>query len=170
MLSSGEVSIAIEAKYTEPRYERVDKWLDRATSSNRAEVLDGWFDLLMRSTTAKLLADDFSDVPYQLVHRAASACSTDAQEKWLVYQVFGDSKTWELYRAELRKFAKLLGPDHSLMICLAACSANPSAHQAKLKRRWERDKHSEEIRQSVIDGLRSSRLYKPTLERVSFVT
>src|SRR5712691_8249625 len=42
MVLGNDVAVAIEAKFTESRYESVGTWLGRAQTTNRGEVLDGW--------------------------------------------------------------------------------------------------------------------------------
>src|SRR5207247_11173459 len=42
MVLSEEVAVAIEAKFTEPRYESVDKWLGPTPTANRREGSEGW--------------------------------------------------------------------------------------------------------------------------------
>ena len=66
---------AVEGKWTETghRYETVREWLAKGRS--RA-VLDGWLADLDGASAIRpgFDRDGFLDVPYQLVHRAASAC------------------------------------------------------------------------------------------------
>ena len=87
-VTSGDVSLAIEAKWTEPRYETVEKWRSQGTNpDNRFDVANGWLGLLERATRMPLTLDDFSGTIYQMVHRAASACSTGSEPR-LAYMVF----------------------------------------------------------------------------------
>lgn len=91
MVTSSHFVIAIEAKWTEPRYQVVGDWLNGST--NRVEVLRGWCDLLQRRTVNPIDADNLTALPYQIVHRAASACheANAGSTCWLVYMVFGAS-------------------------------------------------------------------------------
>ncbi|MGA3371372.1 MAG: hypothetical protein ABSC48_06370 [Terracidiphilus sp.] len=76
MLIDGSRAIAIEAKWTEPRYEEVGEWLNKGSGpQNRRKVMNGWVSLLQKHTNKVLKIDDFSKTVYQMVHRAASACT-----------------------------------------------------------------------------------------------
>jgi hypothetical protein len=76
MLREAERAQAIEAKWGEPRYETVAELLERGGGSgNRREVLSGWLELLRDHASLSLRPEDVSEVVYQLIHRAASACS-----------------------------------------------------------------------------------------------
>lgn len=88
-ITSGDTSLSIEVKWTEPRYETIGKWLSQGTNpENRIDVANGWLGLLERyATHMPLKLDDFSDAIYQMVHRAASACSTGSKPR-LAYMVF----------------------------------------------------------------------------------
>ncbi len=44
MINHPSVSIAIEAKRTEPEYENVNSWLNE--SKNRKDVLNGWLEYI----------------------------------------------------------------------------------------------------------------------------
>jgi hypothetical protein len=76
MVISEERAIAIEAKWTESRYDEVSVWLERGSSAqNRRNVMNGWLSLLQPDAAKKLCLDDFSSAVYQMVHRAASVYS-----------------------------------------------------------------------------------------------
>ena len=75
MLIQGNRAIAFEAKWTEPQYDQVRKWLVGGDDpENRRLVMSGWLSLLQPHSTQKLRLEDFGAAIYQLVHRAASAC------------------------------------------------------------------------------------------------
>jgi hypothetical protein len=84
MLLAGEHTVAIEAKWTEPRYEIVGKW---RSTQNRREVLDGWLSLIQPFALVPLRSDNVASAVYQMVHRAASACH-DGRIPKLVYLQF----------------------------------------------------------------------------------
>jgi uncharacterized protein DUF6946 len=69
-------ALAIEAKWTEPRYETVATRLARKDSKERdsKEFVGGWLDLLRPHATNPLRLEDFATCVYQVLHRAASAC------------------------------------------------------------------------------------------------
>jgi hypothetical protein len=87
MLISGDRAIAIEAKWTEPRYEQVAVWLGQGSNAqNRRDVMNGWLSLLEPHATKKCCLEDFSSAVYQIVHRAASACSAGRSPALLYLQ------------------------------------------------------------------------------------
>ncbi len=162
MLISGDVCVAIEAKFTDPRYECVAEWLAKGSNiKNRMKVLQGWLGLL----SSDLKQKDVAELPYQLVHRAASACHPDAECRHLVYQVFdADSAKREMYLSDLRKFRSLLSPDR-LSIHLVECSIQRTPLQECLERKWnegERDLH-----EHVLSGLKNSELMNIHFEKTS---
>jgi len=69
-------ALAIEAKWTEPRYKTVASRLTRKDSKGRdsKEFVGGWLELLQPHATTPLRLEDFAACVYQVVHRAASAC------------------------------------------------------------------------------------------------
>jgi hypothetical protein len=85
MVTSRDHVLAMEAKWTEPRYPVVRKRLTR-TSRNADEwvrtrdhernrvFITGWLDHMRSRATVALDLDAFQDCVYQMVHRAASAC------------------------------------------------------------------------------------------------
>ena len=117
-ITSGDTSLAIEVKWTEPRYETVGKWCNKDTNhKNRIDVANGWLGLLDRyATHMPLKLDDFSDAIYQMVHRAASACSTGSKPR-LAYMVFeapanAQTASVSTIKADLAHLRNLLGnPD-----------------------------------------------------------
>lgn len=79
MLKSGSNALALEAKWTEPMYDTVGKWLNAGKSTaNRVAVLEGWLGLLQPHAMKPLCTGDFNAAIYQMVHRAASAATADA--------------------------------------------------------------------------------------------
>jgi hypothetical protein len=62
--------VAIEAKYTEPRYETVEQWLGTSPTLNRQAVLAGWLaHIAARSDSPPLDPSVVLGLPYQLVQR-----------------------------------------------------------------------------------------------------
>jgi len=76
MVMFDQGALAIEAKWTEPRYETIATRLTRKDSNGRdsEEFVGGWLELLQPHATRPLRLDDFAGCVYQVVHRAASAC------------------------------------------------------------------------------------------------
>lgn len=88
MLVTDTDALAIEAKWTEPRYDTVGQWLQKGRNSqNRREVLQGWLNLLQPFAKRQLEIADMSGAVYQMVHRAASACAVERNPK-LAYLQF----------------------------------------------------------------------------------
>jgi hypothetical protein len=100
LVQSPSQCLAIEAKWTEPMYEPVSKWLPRleaedgaptAKPANRHEVLEGWLSLLEVRAVRNLVVEQMDDCIYQMVHRAASACHDKQKEPLLAYFKFTPS-------------------------------------------------------------------------------
>ncbi len=167
MLTSGDVSLAIESKWTESRYEDVSTWICRGSNpQNRTEVLKGWLDLLGRRCERQLSVVDVLRLPYQLVHRAASACASGSTTSWLVYQLFDmDSEKQGMYLNDLQRLAKALEPGRTLRVCAALCSIERTERQIELERKWtelgERNLHG-----AVRAGLGDGKLFSVRLEEV----
>ena len=160
MLISCDVCVAIEAKFTEPRYESVAQWL---TTDNRMKVLKGWLGLLSPDLKQK----DVDNLPYQLVHRAASACHPDAESRHLVYQVFdADSAKQEMYLSDLRKLRSLLSPDR-LSIHLVECSILRTPLQECLEHRWNEGERN--LHELVLSGLKNGELLNIQLKKTHTV-
>ena len=73
MLIDKTSTFAFEAKYKENPYQSVSKWLQKSDTQNRKRVLDGWLCLIHSRTGVSLAISDISSLPYQLIHRTASA-------------------------------------------------------------------------------------------------
>ena len=112
MLLSDSYKIAIEAKYTEylesglEYRPHVGDWR-KDNPQNRAKVLSGWLNLV----GARIECDTsiLDDIPYQLIHRIASACSNVVQEKPIViYHLFYDNDSYQSayhFAEKLKKWA-----------------------------------------------------------------
>ena len=165
MVTSPELVIAIEAKWNEPRYETVGSWL--GDSSNRRKVLRGWFDLLERRGAGPILKRDVRELPYQMIHRAASVCHVaGVTNRWLVYLVFeATADKRSVYLTDLAGLRDALGPESSLGIALAECRIEPSLSLTGLRQRWdagERRLHGLVLRRLRTGGLlrvRSGRVH-----------
>lgn len=86
--------VAIEAKYTEvtTSYETVGKW-NAAQTANRSDVAAHWLKMIAPYSQTKLDEQLVRDVPYQFLHRTASACYEIPQRAYVAYQVFYNVKT-----------------------------------------------------------------------------
>ncbi|MDE0332469.1 MAG: hypothetical protein OXL41_11430 [Nitrospinae bacterium] len=164
MLISGEVCVAIEAKFTEPKYETVAQWLVKGKDiENRKKVLKGWLGLL----SPELKETDVADLTYQLIHRAASACYPKAKSHHLVYQVFDvNSAQKEEYLCDLQILRGLVSPDR-LSIHLVECSIRRTSLQKCLERRW--DEGERFFHEPVLCGLKNGELIDVELKNTSTI-
>jgi len=130
-------ALAIEAKWTEPRYERVSKWLCRGTSvKNRQEVLEGWLEAIAGHTGARIDSQNCGDLAYQMVHRAASAAiasGTGGQPAmaYLIFQTAGDdagkgNPRLNPYRDDLRRFRSIIGSPEAFPFFLVSVAIQPT--------------------------------------------
>ena len=112
MAFSDSKSLAVEAKWTEPRYDTVDEWLAKGSNrANREAVLQGWVDLLEPWSHRRLQRSQFGGCVYQLVHRAASACANGKTPElvYLNFDVSGSDASLHYCRADLKALWEVLG-------------------------------------------------------------
>ena len=118
-------ALAIEAKWTEPRYETVRQWLVNK-GTNAQDVLSGWLNALQPHARHPLLTAAFSDAVYQMIHRAASACVAGSNPKmaYLVFEPSPDLRTASSRQieADLRHLRGLLGNPKSFPFFLIEIS------------------------------------------------
>lgn len=164
MLILANVCVAIEAKFTEPRYETVAQWLVNGNGiANKKKVLKGWLGLLSPDLQEK----DVAGLPYQLIHRAASTCYPDTKIRHLVYQVFDvDSAKRDMYLSDLRTLRGLVSPDR-LSIHLVECSIRRTSRQKCLERRW--DEGERFLHEPVLCGLKNGELMDVELKKTSTI-
>ncbi len=82
MIFADSYAIAIEAKWTEckRKYETIKEWEKTGNVENHKKVLNGWIayinDYLKASGSNRKMkaAEAIEEIPYQLLHRVASAC------------------------------------------------------------------------------------------------
>ena len=123
--------IAIEAKYTEyvrALVQTIGEWLNEKRKKHRhvlpyRNILRAWVEMIRKAKCTDISLTDFyrncMGVGYQFLHRAASACfktnGPEGSTPVLVYQLFykkDDAEhvaRMESFKADLRKWAKLLG-------------------------------------------------------------
>ena len=155
MLIARPSALAIEAKWTEPRYEPVGQWVLKGIDcQNRKLVLSGWLGLLQKHASRRLRVEDFSDAVYQMVHRAASACAAGDQAR-LAYLVFEPSPRpgaagADTIRADLEHLRELLGHANTLPMYLVEVPLSPTPAFAALA---SLPKATDETAQRVRDAL-----------------
>ena len=119
MIISSEVKIAIEAKYTEylkNKYELISSWYSgKNKTENRKKVLDHWIDIL--EPFCQLDKGNIDKIPYQFLHRSASACYENNGNAVVLYQLFYDKETFsklEDFISLLESSKKLINPNNRL--------------------------------------------------------
>jgi hypothetical protein len=131
MLLDGDSALAIEAKWSEPRYATVSEWLQKGGDSlNRQTVLQGWLSCLQNFSQEPLTLNNTSEVVYQMVHRAASACATVRKSK-LLYLCFtpqpnGRESKVQHILDDMTTLHALLGSPLNFQFYLAAMEASPT--------------------------------------------
>ena len=154
MILTDQYVVGVEAKYTEPRYQTVEKWL--GTSSNRRSVLEGWLDLV-RSVRENMdiRVEDILDLSYQLIHRCASVCSHTVGKRAIVYQCFDQDETKsEYYRSNLNSLKKRLGSPTNLLFMLVSHPLLKSEQYSELQFLW--DKGMRRMHKKVLGLLRNA--------------
>jgi uncharacterized protein DUF6946 len=136
MICAGDVAVAIEAKFTEPRYESVATWLGGTPTTNRVNVLEGWLCAIEAAAQASIPRDAVGDLPYQLIHRTASVCCVGRRKRIVVYQVFGDSPA-DYYAEDLRRFAAAIAAPDRMAFVVLGCACRSTDKYARLERRWD---------------------------------
>lgn len=116
MIEYSSTCIAVEAKWTEPPYSTVKQWL--GGSSNKRQVLEGWLEMISSFSGIILHYNTVAGLPYQLIHRVASACSLKRANTNVVYLCFNLSDTKkEYYYQNLKLFSQILGNNINLYLC-----------------------------------------------------
>jgi hypothetical protein len=135
MILTPDAAVAVEAKFREPRYESVESWLGKG-GSNREEVLGGWLELINRVARSPLDTDDVKELPYQLVHRAASACYPKRRTPIVVYLLFGESPDGH-YRVDLAALERKVDAPEVFRAVGITCPAVGRKPWNELVARWE---------------------------------
>ena len=152
MLCSSDYAAAIEAKYTEPKYETVQVWL--RTSDNRRQVLTGWLKLINNTVGANLTIDDVTEWTYQVIHRTASVCHLNAKRRIVIYQYFGPTNVGQsYYESQLAALSKLIGKPGEMDFYLMCIPLKKHRAYQNLENSWrsgERDL-SEQVKKGLID-------------------
>ncbi len=118
MIESHDAKIAVEGKWTEPRYETVSVWLQAGRNpANRKDVLAHWAALIRRKAN-RLDEGALAEIPYQMIHRTASACAFTTKRSVVLYEVFRDGTHDVNYAGDLSALAKALGAGKELQLWL----------------------------------------------------
>lgn len=134
VIETEEKAVVIEAKRTELRYIKVKDWLDN--TQNKNDVLDGWIESINNQSDCDIKPKDIQEIPYQMIHRIASACSLKKKDITVVYMGFDlDKKKEEYYKSNLLVMSLLL--KHRLNIFIADYKIHPSETQINLQEKWD---------------------------------
>lgn len=154
MLTFDNNAIAVEAKYTEPPYQTARTWMGE--SSNREDVLEGWLDLICSATGQKKInIEDIVDLPYQFIHRCASACFSKVPHKTLTYQCFDlNDKKVSYYQSHLTFLKHLLNKPNNLDFFLVNIPLLKSQTYHELQNRWDSGKRI--MHADVIQGMKKT--------------
>jgi hypothetical protein len=157
MLIGPAAAVAIEAKYTEPPYETVRRWLRYPAEPNREAVLDGWLELITTACGIRLTVEQVLNVPYQLVHRCASVCSIDTTTRLVVYLLF-DEAEGSKYETGIRAFLKLFPESIALRFAVITCKVDKTCVLASLQEEWNTGVRK--MGQQVKSALEAGQLYE----------
>ncbi len=118
MIINDEYQIAIEGKYTEyskAKYETISEWINKG-KSHKIKIKERWFEYIKECGATTIDLNQLDDtIPYQFLHRTASACfncKSNNKKPILIYQVFYDESNRikkDKFIANLKEWAKLLG-------------------------------------------------------------
>ena len=160
MVISGTFSLAVEAKWTESRYETVGKWLSRSSkvhnANNKRDVITGWLDLLQNHTGHSYHIKSFSNVVYQMVHRAASACEAGSNPS-MAYLVStplpkGTPANIQQIHADLTCLRSLLGKPTVLPFYLVEAHLSPTGAFNAIVSLTKADKATEQKVRAALSG------------------
>lgn len=153
MILADDVSVAIEAKFTEPRYESVASWLGAEPTTNRVDVLEGWLCAIEAAAETSIPRDAVRDLPYQLIHRTASVCCAERRKRLVVYQVFGDSPP-DYYAEDLGRFAAAIAAPDRITFLVLGCAFRSTEAYAQLEARWNAGERSlsDDVRAALLEG------------------
>jgi hypothetical protein len=160
MLQFENHAVAVEGKYTEPKYETVDSWRRRGKDrENREAVLRHWCHLIEKFTSASVDQSELGSVVYQTLHRAASACAAvpEAGVAHVVYLVFGRADVGNAYADDLRDAARVIDPGrriHFSVVCVPTHEGGDFDDVARLVRAANTDEERVEL---MVDALISRR-------------
>jgi len=166
LLMSDSAVWAIEAKWTEPRYATVAKRLAKRESdgADSRHTLKGWLRHFQPFVTHPLHVNDFKNVVYQVLHRAASACAVATAKgckPHLIYLHFApsplrSSATSDQYVDDLRHLHSLLGRPADLKFSVVDMPIQTTSAFDRIK---DLDKRSRATSALVSDALLEGPLF-----------
>ncbi len=167
LFASGSTVWAVEAKWTEGRDpQTIAKRISKPESdgADPRVTVTGWLAYLQPLTPHPLRLDDFRDIIYQMVHRAASAAYAAGQRNAkpeLVYLHFVPSPdkasaSTEHYIGELTRLHERLGRPKDFLFRVVQMPLTYTPAFLAIK---DLDKHSPASRQRVREALCHGRLF-----------
>ena len=153
MILADGVAVAIEAKFTEPRYESVGTWLRRSPTPNRRHVVEGWLRAIEAVTETSIRRDAVTHLPYQLIHRTASVCCVSRRKRIVVYQVFGNALA-PYYAEDLGRLAAAIAVRDRITFLVLECAFRSTDAYAQLETRWDAGERSlgNDVRDALLAG------------------
>lgn len=152
LITAGNGTWAVEAKWTEPRYEAVTARLARreADGSDPSVTVSGWLTPIQAFSPRRLELSECGNVVYQTLHRAASACAVAAERATpaeMVYLHFHpsplpSSATKTQYLADLSHLREILGTESRLRLTLVEVLLAPTSAFDRIKALDKRAKQS----------------------------
>lgn len=183
MVFGNSTALALEAKWTEPRYPSVARRLSSRVASLSAKdparaagfaiaeqtAIKAWLNLLGRHSNV-LNIENSSQAIYQMVHRAASACGTSRAPS-LAYLHFSPSNgkssaSHQDYKSDLEYLHALMGSPKDFPFYLVELPLQPAAAFREIQ---SLKKGQDETDSQVREAIRSSRLFEfgePAIERI----
>jgi len=133
LVQTQNTSYIIEAKRTETKYDTVSEW--RSGSENKELVLSGWLQLISNYTNEEIDLKEILNVPYQMIHRIASACSLKTKINKVIYLCFDlNSEMRKYYKDNINKMCVLT--NNKIDIILDEISIKKKSMQINLEELW----------------------------------
>jgi hypothetical protein len=163
MVSIDDHAIAVEVKYTEPRYETVAAWRKKGRDGdNRDRVIGHWRHLIEAFTEAQIDRASLDGLVYQTVHRTGSACAaapTDgvAHVMYLAFIEWRADAGPTDYVSDLGAAARVLDPQQRMrftVVTVPTTKGDAFHHVAELLNAEATDEHRAEL---LADALVSRR-------------
>lgn len=160
MVLLDNAAIAVEGKYTEPRYDTVGVWRNKGKNTeNRENVLAHWCDLIEKYTETKVDPARLDGLVYQMLHRTASACAAAKGRGGaeVVYLVFGKPPMSSKYAADLTAAADILDPTKKIRFNLLYIPTFRGNDYSEIERLVGRATNDEERSELISEALISKR-------------
>ncbi|MGL1890610.1 MAG: hypothetical protein OCD02_03240 [Spirochaetaceae bacterium] len=153
LVISNNKSVIVEAKRTEPKYITVGKW-DNG-SENRTKILDGWLEYISSYIGQDISLNDIQNVPYQMIHRIASACALNVKNIEILYLCFNTTDKMKKYYIEnLSIMAKLTG--NKIGLSFVDLKINRKDIQIDYEKSW--DNKVRNLSNEIITGIQGNNL------------